>query len=66
MPSRDALVEARQMLYDLLLAPYHESSHYQITSACVYLEHPLRPSGKRCICGMVSTGMTRVIPKEEA
>ena len=47
-----SLAEARVMLYNLLLAPYHESSHYQITTACVYLEHPMRPSGKRCICGM--------------
>ncbi len=44
------------MLYDLLLAPYHESSHYQITAACVYLDHPMRPRTsfgvQRCICGM--------------
>ena len=53
MASDDALAEARKMLYDLLLSPYHESSHYQITSACVYLEHPMRPSGRVCICGMV-------------
>ena len=52
IPTDEALAEARKLLYNLLLAPYHESSHYQITTACVYLEHPMRPSGKRCICGM--------------
>ena len=31
MPTEKALAEARKMLYDLLLSPYHESSHYQIT-----------------------------------
>ena len=52
------LGKAKKQLYNLLLAPYNESSHYQITAACTYLNHPLRPPRKfqenqRCICGMV-------------
>ena len=53
MVSEESLAEAKKMLFNLLLFPYHESSHYQITNACIYLEHPMRPSGKRCICGKV-------------
>lgn len=53
MVSSDSIEEARRLLFDLLLSPYTSMSPWAITNACIYLDHPMRPSGAACICGKV-------------
>ena len=62
MPTDQALMEARAHLLDLLMSPYTQMQPWHITRACVYLEHPLRPSGVQCVCGKRKVGVARPRP----
>jgi hypothetical protein len=58
-PEITPIMEARAMLLDLLLSPYTQTSAWNITRACIYLDHPKRPSGVQCICGRERFGVLR-------
>jgi hypothetical protein len=56
-PEITPIMEARAMLLDLLLSPYTQLQPWAITKACIYMEHPKRPSGAMCVCGKEKFGV---------